>query len=1198
MVAKFELLAENGFKTLCLAISPPKSTMTRKRNLDPMDLDIIDNRRHARLDDVLKSGFRSENVDRIRIAVGYLYMSGLKRLRPELDQFLDGGGKLQILIGNPDQQGLDELIEAHRNMNLAETKFRQASRIQWSERPVIRADTAANYADQLLYENPSAENQAFFTKLIEWMQQGRIETRLYLEERFHAKAYLFERSEGDIFKPENVGVVGSSNLSLSGLHSNTELNAPVYNETVTQLKEWFDELWADAEPFDADLLDVFESSWVENNPGHVSTDNEPLVPREALPEDQVTTLAEVGRGTGLPAPYLVYTKILYELYKETLETAEDYLQSFDVYDDLYEFQKWAVNRGIRIVNKHDGVLVSDVVGMGKTFVGLGLLEHFHARNRLRGEKGKMLIVAPKHLQPMWERMANKRYNFNAEVISLGLMSKEGFHETLLEEHDDTTVCLVDEAHHYRNDDTNRYENLQAFLPTVEQTILLTATPYTKSPWDVYNQIKLFHIEDITQIPITPPNLREFTSLAEDGEKDLSNLLSHVMVRRTRQDIIDQYGEEDKDGQQYLQMGDERRYLPDRHLQTVDYNLHETYSTDTGAGDTMYDIIVETLEALTYARYSLGQTDYLKKEYSQQDPYQNLSSMGQSIRGLMKSNLLKRLESSVHAFYVSLDRMLRSYQVFYDLLDEGTVAVGSDISELIHSGEQIDYILEEIDRMVNEGEYAAYKTEAFHLDELKQDLEADIDLLKKLQSTLEPFHKQIQEDFTMDDKAEQLRQLIGSLRVGSHDVLQRGDHAEKLIVFTQFTDTVEYLEEALTQFQAQGILSEEIRFASATSDSPNVEKTIQRFAPMANDAREDVDPADEIDVLLATDVAGEGVNLQDANLVINYDLHWNPLRLIQRIGRVDRLGSGHDDIYALNFLPETELEAELGIVERVEGRVQEISRVLGEDGEILSPEDDVNRSYMEDIYAEEDIEKVEGDVNEIIGSDDLIGPASSLQDLKREYPKLLDWLADQDGIRSAMEWDREYDGVVIIYRKGEYTTPYLVTFPPESTQNLASQEKGAVVETVTCTVDEPVASVEPSMFNERYETAVKVARAKFSDDMGTRRQFQREARQGASVDRDYVIEELSKIANSVDSPDQRKTLAQYQDIIETVSADQILNEFATLRHEDVTDDELVDALLEIFSRYNLEEKYQKRREWAEEQSEPPHVVAGMYLKGTE
>ena len=1158
-------------------------------------LGIIDNRQFSQLDDVIRSGL-TDNVDRIRIAVGYLYMSGLKRLRPELDEFLDNGGTLQILLGNPEQQGLDELIEAHQNLRFTGTKYKQEQNIKYSERPEVRSNTAENYANQLLYEEPTSHNQEFLSKLVKWLDEGRIQPKLYMDERFHAKAYLFEKEDGNIFEPTNVGVVGSSNLSLSGLHSNTELNAPVYNEKVRQLQHWFDELWDEAVEFDADLLDVFADSWVTNTPADDGLETEPPLPPEgAITEDTQSTLATVSQDTGLPAPYLVYTKILYELYQETLEIADDYLQSFDVYEDLYEFQKWAVNRGIRIANKYDGVLVSDVVGMGKTFIGLGLLEHFHARNRLKGNKGKMLIISPKHLQPMWERMVHERYNFNAEVISLGMLSKEGYSETLLERHDDASVCLVDEAHHFRNDNTNRYDNLQAFLPTVNQTILLTATPYTKSAWDVYNQIKLFHIEDYTQIPISPPNLYEFISEAEEGVKDLSNLLSHVMVRRTRQDIIDQYGEEDESGQEYLEMGGEKRYLPDRHLQTVDYNLQETYATDDPY-DSLYNSIIDALDDLSYARYSLGENKYLKPEYKRRSPYQNLSSMGESIRGLMKSNLLKRLESSVEAFHTSLGRMLRSYEVFLELLEEGTIAVGSDVADLIKSGENIDYILDEIDARVERGEYDTYDQEAFHIDQLKSDLERDIAILQDLHDTFEPFYEQISDDASMDDKAEELRQLISSLRFGSHDILKRRDQAEKIIVFTQFTDTVEFLDSAFKQFQEENDIPDHIEFASASSDTSNVEETIKRFAPEANDARDEIDPEDEIDVLFTTDVAGEGVNLQDANLVINYDLHWNPLRLIQRIGRVDRLGSVHDDIYALNFLPETELEEALGIVDRVENRVEEIGRILGEDGKILSPEDKINKGYMKNIYADEDMDKVEEDVNEIVGSDDLIGPASDLQELKQEHPGLFDWVAEKDGIRSAMEWDRQYDGVVIVYQQGEYRTPFLVTFRSES-GNKESEEKDTVIESVRCPVDEPVAEVDSETFTERYERAVKIARTEFGTEMNQRKRFQRESQQ-ASIDRDYVVEGLAEVIDTIDSPGQRETLGRFQEMVERVSADQILDEFNTLREEEITGDELVEAVREIISRYNLDEKYQEQQEWEDEQDEPPHVVAGMYLRGSE
>ncbi|ERH13827.1 MAG: superfamily II helicase, partial [halophilic archaeon J07HB67] len=708
-----------------------------------------------------------------------------------------------------------------------------------------------------------------------------------------------------------------------------------------------------------------------------------------------------------------------------------------------------------------------------------------------------------------------------------------------------------------------------------------ATPYTKSAWDVYNQLKLFHIEDVTSVPINPPNLQDFVSEVEARNRDLSELLSHVMVRRTRQDILEEYGREDETGREYLKMGDERRYLPNRHLQTEDYGLHETYADEDGVS--LYSSILDTVEELTFVRYSLGQSDYLRPEFADQEPYSNLSSMGRSIRGLMKSNLLKRLESSLPAFYDSLERMLGSHRVFRRLLDDGTVAVGGNLSELINSGERVETILSEVDRVLEDDEQAVYDPEAFYVDKLKTDLENDIELLAKLKERLEPFYAAVQENPKQDDKAEQFRQIVSNLWFGSHDVLRRRDSANKIIVFTQFADTARYLGESLGEFQRRGELPEELSYEVTTGDSASVEGTIQRFAPDANDARDAVTTEEEIDILLPTDVAGEGVNLQDANTVINYDLHWNPLRLIQRIGRVDRLGSEHDDIYALNFLPETELEEALGIVERVERRVEEIGRVLGEDGEILSPEDNINKKYMEKIYQEEDFEGVETGVNEILGSDDLAGPASDLRELRQRHPDLLAWLEDRDGIRTTMNWDRPHDAVVIVYKQGEYATPYLVAFN-DGEANIESEQKNEIVQTVSCAVDEPVATVDQSTFTDRYERAARTARQAFIREMGERLKFQRESRRRASADRQYVVDQLDRVIDEVDNREQRETLQRYRSIVQTTSAGQVIDEFGTLRQNGVAGDDTVDAVVEIISRYNLEDQFEQRREWANTQDE--------------
>lgn len=1142
-----------------------------------MDVDIIDNDQYEHLDEVLRAGLQQDGVTRVRIAVGYLYMSGLKQIRPELDEFIEDGGRMQILIGNQNKRGLEELVAAYDDILMADTDHRDATTLGPTERNEIVADTKATYGDQTLYQPPTVENQEFFEQLIEWIDEGSIEVRLYMQDRFHAKAYLFERREGDVFCPSDVGIVGSSNLSFSGLRSNTELNGPLYRN-VDQLKQWYDDLWDDAKPFSPFLLESLRESWAAQTPAQPGVDSE-----DGGAEGAANTLTD---------PHLVYVKTLWELYSESLQTAEDSVQSFTVYEDLYDFQQWAVDRGIRIVNQHDGVLVSDVVGMGKTFVGLGLLEHFHARNRLRGDDGKMVIICPKHLQSMWERMVNRRYNFRAEVISQGMLSKEEFGDELLAHHDDATVCLVDEAHHYRNSDTNRYRNLRDFLPVVNQTILLTATPYTKSPMDVYNQIKLFHIDEITDIQISPPNLRRFIDAVEADEADLSDLLSHIMIRRTRQDIINQYGETDEDGREYLEMGGKEVYLPERHLRTVDYNLREAFNSSATRGS-LYGDIIATLEDLNYARYALGTDEYLRENYRDQMPYQNLASGGQSILGLMKSNLLKRLESSISAFYTTLDRMLRSYRAFRNLLDEGIVAAGEEINELVRSGEQLEYILEQFENMES-GEESPYDTDAFYLDRLKQDIEVDISLLADLRAEIQPFVEEVRDEYETDDKAEQLRQLTVNLQYGLHDVLEDDDGAEKILVFSQFADTVEHLAAAFEQFQDDDDFPEEINVEAVTSDSSNVDDVIERFAPEANDA--EVAEDDEIDVLIGTDVAGEGVNLQDANFVINYDLHWNPLRLIQRIGRVDRLGSEHDHIYAFNFFPERELEDELEIVERIEQRVREIGQVLGEDGAILSEEDQINQSYMEDIYDAEDFSEVEEDMDDILGGDDLIGPAADLQDIQDETPEVLDEAKRRDGLRSAMQWERDRDAVFILCRQGDYTEPYLIEFDAESDTTQITDRKEAVAEAVKARPDTPVADVDRDTYTERFAKAYEIAVDLFADNMRERMQFEKDARGRESQDREYVLEQLQSLFEAVDNDEQRRAIEEYQNYIQTVTADRILDDFAGLRRESTEGEALLNAVREIISRYNLQKKYEERKSWQEKQKEPPHAVAGMYLVG--
>jgi len=936
---------------------------------------IIDNK-ERKLKDVLKQAVKDADIKRIRIGVGYFYVSGLKALFPELGDFIENGGKIDILMGNVvNRETLSTLVSKYKDERVVKSK--QPNHLATThEKYELKSRLESDFKTQIKYAEPEQENQYYFEMISEWIDEGAIELKVYPKEQFHAKAYVIEceREEESITRPDLAGVVGSSNLTFSGLTSNTELNAIVYQRDADELQEWFEERWEEGVDLTPSLLKVIDNSWVS------------FVPSRELPD-----------------PFLVYIKTIYELYKESLETVEEFLRSFDVYEELYDFQRWAVMRAINIARKYGGTMVSDVVGMGKTYVGLALLEHFHHRNRFRGTGGKSLVICPKKLESMWERMINK-FTLHADVLSMGMLSKEEYGEELFNKHKNTSVVLIDESHHFRNTGTNRYDNVTQFLPIANEVILLTATPYTKEASDLKNQVKLFHPENITNIPITPPNIDEYFSDVKKGKANLSELLSYIMVRRTRYDIVEQYGGKDEDGREYIEIDDEKRYLPERNLETIDYSISNVYGTD------FYNIIVDTFEDMHFARYSLGRDEYLKPEFRDKQPYQNLSNVGKSLRGILKSNILKRLESSIYSFKETLRKMIKSYKNFHRLLGKGTVAIGKKIDELLKSEDDIDIILEAIDDMEEE-ELEDYKPEAFYIQRLKSDLKEDIKDMQRLYDQIDTIMREINRNYSKDSKLKSLTEELEKLYDGSHPALGAGG-CEKVVLFTQFGDTVNHLKNGLTAMQEKGYLSG-VDFETVTSDTDNVDRVIERFAPESNEARNRIDPEDEIDLLISTDIMSEGLNLQDSNVIVNYDIHWNPLKLIQRIGRVDRLGSKYDKVYAFNFLPETELDKHLNIVDKVERRVNEINSVLGMDGRVLTEEEKLNRTFMERIY-DEDIEPIEEKEKEILLEDDEItGSVNQLRQIHEGRPELLEKIKKRDGIRSAKGWNEWRKWMIIL-----------------------------------------------------------------------------------------------------------------------------------------------------------------------------------------
>ena len=444
----------------------------------------------------------------------------------------------------------------------------------------------------------------------------------------------------------------------------------------------------------------------------------------------------------------------------------------------------------------------------------------------------------------------------------------------------------------------------------KKVILLTATPRNNTNEDIYHQIKLFHHDEETRIPIEPSNLKKFFKEVENGNKPIQELLRHILIRRTRRHILKYWGESDENGDTFIRVQGVPYYFPQRELKTWTYSIEDTYSG-------FYDDIMENIQSLTFAKYGLW--NYLHDDFKNRKPYSELEQIGKNLRGFMRVLPLKRLESSVFAFKITIGRLLKIHRLFVESVKKGYVPAGEEASELLYDAESYDeeILLENLARL-----RVKYDLTAFKVYELSDDMENDIRILTEMNNSVNRI------DSGDDDKVQKLKALLSPPQMG----------ATKVLIFTQYADTAHYIYDNIKNSDVHVI----------TGKEKNKLGIVRRFAPKSNnyELKED---EDEIRILVSTDVLSEGLNLQDAFTVINYDIHWNPVRLIQRIGRLDRLGALTDTIYVHNFLPEKKLESHLGLKERIQSRIDEIHRTIGEDEQILDKTEQINKEAMYTIY---------------------------------------------------------------------------------------------------------------------------------------------------------------------------------------------------------------------------------------------------------
>ena len=823
-----------------------------------------------------------KNLDAV---VGFLRASGYFSLRP----FLDNINRVRILIGIDVDKYIAQAANQGRIFFGAEEEVREECL-----RKIRRDIESSNYKKEV-------EDGIF--QMIQDLIDGKLELRAHPSKKIHAKLYILYPDDFNQYS-QGVAITGSSNLSGNGLgiseDKQYEFNVKLDRyDDVKFAKDEFEQLWKEAEGCAITAEDVKAS-----------------VDRTYLKGDV--------------KPYDLYIKMLMEYFSDRVLATDDN-NPFDMPEGYtkYDYQMDAVVEGYQKLIRYDGFFLADVVGLGKTVIATMIAKKFLIGNGR--DKTKILVVYPPAVEQNW-KATFKDFGIDkyAKFVTNGSLSKvldeENYNYWNADEYD---LILVDEAHKFRSHTTSAFEQLQEIckMPRIEQgnipgykkkVMLISATPMNNTPADIYNEIQLFQdprrcsIDGVANLTaFFSPLIKEFQQLRKDPNFDVTQfkkLAEHVRdrvikpltVRRTRTDIesVARYNK-DVNGFPKVERPNASSYELNEHLADL------------------FESAMQTLDKeLTYARYQA--IAYLKPEVSN-GLYDNAELISRSLAGIRKNGLVKRLESSFYAFQVSLSNFRQANQNMLDMFnrDKVFIAPDLDINNLLESG----YTDEEIEEKLNAKAEDNPKNSVFKAEDFKPEF---IEMLQGDQETLEKMCKAWEKITDADDsKFAKFNELL------KHELFKEDRNPEqKLVVFSESVDTVKYLERRINR--------KDVLVISADNRS-KLFKTIRENFDANYKTK-----LNDYNIILTTDVLAEGVNLHRANVIVNYDTPWNSTRLMQRIGRVNRIGSASKHIYNYVFYPSREGNREINLNQIALSKIQTFHSTFGEDNQIYSQQEILDR----------------------------------------------------------------------------------------------------------------------------------------------------------------------------------------------------------------------------------------------------------------
>ncbi len=887
---------------------------------------------------------------------------------------------------------------------------------------------AHEFKRQLLLGLPTKKDEVTLRRLSQQLKDGKVNVRLYLREPLHAKLYLAHRPDDNFNKIQ--AIMGSSNLTYSGLTGNGELNAEFGDsDSAEKLSRWFDARWEDRFCVDItkELIEAIDNSWAG---------------KEDVP------------------PYYIYLKTAYHLSQEARTGIKEFTLPAEFHHDLFDFQENAVKIAAKHLanDKRGGAMIGDVVGLGKTITACAIAKMWEMTY-----SSSTLIICPANLQEMWVKYV-KKYDLKADVMSMAKpidVDNARYYR----------LIIIDESHNLRNPQGRRYHNIKDLIQKQDSTVLLlTATPYNKDFTDLGAQLRLFINEDVdlglrpeeyirslggerafmqkhSEIPIRSIAAFEKSTSTEDW----SELMKLFLVRRTRTFIKNNYAKLDpENNRRYLLFNDgTKSYFPDRNPISIKFPTQKGDQFSRLYSDEMLNLMQE----LQLPRYGLS--NYLSEaKISDAQPhekqvFENLSRAGARMMGFCKSTFFKRMDSSGFSFLMTLYRHIVRNAVFiYAIENKLDLPIGDENPMYGDLPEDMEGFFTDEDsteeesvarslRIPTDMEHYMNKAKEYYnilvvknnvtwVDPkyfkrtLKQHLKADSLQIIKM---VELCGKWNPDD---DKKLDELEKLLK----GKH-------HHDKVIVFTQYSDTAVYI---YRQLVARGIT----QIGMVTGGSGNPTAIVDKFSPKSNGTT--VDAASQIRVLIATDVLSEGQNLQDAHIIVNFDLPWAIIRLIQRAGRVDRIGQESDHIDCYSFFPADGVEAIISLKKRLNKRINENAEIVGSDELFFEG----NEQNLRDMYNEKSGVLDDDDDNDVdLGSmayQIWKNATDAKPDLKHIIPNL------SNIVYSTKKAENAADEGVITYARTYNDYDVLVWLDKEGNEITRSQKR--ILQAMACNINEP------------------------------------------------------------------------------------------------------------------------------------------------